>query len=130
MHLPISMDQCLRSILLAFLVSLSVQVNAAYLPVPIAIGSLNQNITTWTNGVVYNAMSGSPTLGGVPFTFQASATGMDVVWGTSISVFSTTSGTVYSNSVTLNTNLYGATKVYTLINTAWGTAGRTVGSVT
>lgn len=101
----------------------------SFFPVPIATGLLNQNITTWTGGGTYTPyMSGNQTFAGVPFTMQTSGTGMDVIWGTSTSVFSA-SGT-YTNTVTLNTNLYGAIKVHTLINSAWGTANSNVGSVT
>lgn len=107
------------------------QPTGTFFPVPIATGLLNQNITTWSGGGTYTPyMSGSQTLGGVPFTMQTSASGMDVVWGTSTSVFSVPGGAAYTNTATLNTNLYGATTVYTLINSAWGNAGSTVGSIT
>ncbi len=100
-----------------------------FFPVPIATGLLNQNITTWTGGGTYAPyMSGSQTFAGVPFTMQTSATGMDVIWGTSTSVFQASGS--YTNTAILNTNLYGAIKVHTLINSAWGTAGRNVGSIT
>ncbi len=106
-------------------------VAGTFFPVPIPTNLLNQNIISWTNGSVYSGrMTGSQTFGGVPFTMQTNASGNNVVWGTSTSVFSVSSGTTYSNTVTINTNLYGATKVYTLINSAWGTSGSNVGSLT
>jgi cytoskeletal protein CcmA (bactofilin family) len=109
----------------------SAPVTGTFFPVPIPTGVLNQNLTTWWTGDIYTPyMSGSQTFGGVPFTMQTSAAGMDVIWGTSIGVFSVPSGTTYTNTATLNTNLYGASTVYTLINSAWGTAGDTTGSVT
>lgn len=99
-----------------------------FFPVPIPTNLLNQDITTWSNGIVYSGyMTGGQTFSGVPFTMQTSPTGMNVVWGTSTPVFSAASG---NNTVQLDTNLYGATTVYTLINGAWGTAGETVGSLT
>jgi MSHA biogenesis protein MshQ len=104
-----------------------------FFPVPIPTDLLNQNITTWSGGGTYTSyMSGRQTLGGVPFEMQTNAaTGMDVVWGTGISVFDVPGGVAYTHTATLNTNLYGASTVYTLINSAWGATGNpVVGSIT
>jgi MSHA biogenesis protein MshQ len=122
----------LGGVLLAYFVQAQCFVaTGQFFTVPIPTNLLNQDITTWSNGSVYSGhMSGGQTFSGVPFAMKTSSTGMNVVWGTSISVFSTSGGTTYTNTVQLNTNLYGATKVYTLINGAWGSTGKTVGSVT
>jgi MSHA biogenesis protein MshQ len=109
----------------------SITAAGQFFPVPIPTNLLNQDITSWTGGSVYSGkLSGAQSFSGVPFSMQTSATGMNVVWGTSTPVFSTKSGTTYSNTVTLGTNLVSPTKVYALINTAWGSAGKTVGSMT
>lgn len=97
-----------------------------YFPVPVS--PLNEDITTWSNGSVYaGKFNGSQTLGGVPFELQTDADGDNVFWGTNLNL-STFSGSS-SLTLTLATNLYGATTVYTLINSAWGTAGSNVGSI-
>ncbi|MDD2800855.1 MAG: hypothetical protein PHE96_05295, partial [Methylococcales bacterium] len=98
-----------------------------YFPVPVA--PLNEDITTWSNGGVYaGKFNGTQTLGGVPFELQTDADGDNVFWGTNLDI-SNFSGSS-SLTLTLPTNLYGATTVYTLINSAWGTDGRNVGSIT
>lgn len=98
-----------------------------YFPVPVS--PLNEDITTWSNGSVYaGKFNGTQTLGGVPFELQTDADGDNVFWGTNLNL-SNFSGSS-SLTLTLATNLYGATTVYTLINSAWGTSGSNVGSIT
>ena len=99
----------------------------SYFPVPVS--PLNEDITTWNDGSLYaGKFNGTQTLGGVPFELQTDADGDNVFWGTDLNL-STFSGSS-SLTLTLATNLYGATTVYTLINSAWGTAGSNVGSIT
>ena len=98
-----------------------------YFPVPVS--PLNENIITWSNGSVYSGkFNGTQTLGGVPFELQTDADGDNVFWGTNLNL-SNFSGSS-SLTLTLPTNLYGATTVYTLINSAWGKSGSNVGSIT
>ncbi|MCQ8106081.1 hypothetical protein NP590_18370 [Methylomonas sp. SURF-2] len=99
----------------------------AYFPVPVS--PLNEDITKWSNGSVYaGKFNGSQTLGGIPFELQTDADGDNVFWGTNLNI-SNFSGSS-SLTLTLATNLFGATTVYTLINSAWGNAGSNVGSIT
>lgn len=98
-----------------------------YFPVPVS--PLNEDITTWSNGSVYaGKFNGTQTLGDVPFDLQTDADGDNVFWGTDLNI-SNFSGSS-SLTLTLATNLYGATTVYTLINSAWGHNGSNVGSIT
>jgi hypothetical protein len=100
-----------------------------YFPITIPLTSLNEDITTWSDGGVYSGkFIGNRTLGGTPFTLQTNASGYDAFWGSNLTPF--VLATNSSATLTLSTNLYGATKVYTLINSAWGQAGKTVGSLT
>ncbi|MDD2761883.1 MAG: hypothetical protein PHH11_16520, partial [Methylomonas sp.] len=96
---------------------------------PVSVSPLNEDITTWTNGSVYaGKFNGIQNLGGVPFNLQTDADGDNVFWGTELNL-KTYSGSS-SLTLTLAPHLYGATTVYTLINSAWGTAGSNVGSIT
>jgi hypothetical protein len=84
---------------------------------PIALPTLNTDIRTWTDGSAYDALfpTSSQTLGGVPFNFQADASGNTAFEG---------------GSLTIPVGVSGVTSVYTLINTAYGAYGANVGSVT
>jgi len=84
---------------------------------PVALPSLNTDIRTWTDGSAYDPLfpSSFEILGGVPFNFQADASGHTAFEG---------------GSLTIPVNVFGASSVYTLINTAWGAYGADVGSVT
>ena len=91
--------------------------------------SLNVNLTTWTNGSVYSGLfSGTQTLGGIPFALATNSSGYDVFWGSNLTP-STLSGNS-TGTLSLSTNNYGAITVYTLINSAWGTANQKTGSLT
>lgn len=99
----------------------------SYFPVPVS--PLNENITTWSNGSVYSGkFNGTQTLGGVPFELQTDADGDNVFWGTNLNLSNFRGSS--SLTLTLPTNLYGATTIYTLINSAWGKSGSNVGSMT
>jgi hypothetical protein len=98
----------------------------SYFPIPVS--PLNENITTWNAGSIYSGwFNGTHTLGGIPFQLQTDADGDNVFWGTDLNLANYVGPS--SLTLTLTTNLYGATEIYTLINTAWGSAGSNVGSV-
>jgi hypothetical protein len=97
-----------------------------YFPIP--VWPLNQNLTAWSDGSRYSAFNGLRMLGGVPFELQTDADGDNAFWGSNLTPW-TLSGSS-SLTLTLNTSLYGATKVYTLINSAWGSTNKNVGSIT
>jgi hypothetical protein len=61
---------------------------------------------------------GSVTLGGIPFNIRSNAAGFQAWNGYEAS--GKGAGTV---SITTSVNIYGATDVYTLINTYWGSSG-------
>jgi hypothetical protein len=64
------------------------------------------------------APTGSVTLGGVPFDLASNGSG-DQAWSAEVAA----NGGSSQVSVTVPIGLYGATTVYTLINTMWGAAG-------
>lgn len=100
-----------------------------YYPVPIPFDSLNEDITGWSNGSVYaGKFSGSQTLGGVPFTLQTDTSGHNTFWGSNLTPWTLRSSS--SGTLTLTTNLVGTSRVYALINSAWGSYGSNVGSIT
>jgi len=87
----------------------------------ISLPSLDTDIRSFNDGAAYSPLfpATSQTLGGVPFNFQA-----DVIGNTAFI------GGVGANSVTIPVNVFGVSSVYTLINTAFGSLGADVGSVT
>ena len=94
------------------------------------IPTLTTNLTTWSDGSAYTSLfpaapaTGTSTLtanlGGVPFALSTDSSGNDAFYYSG-------SG---ANSLTISTNVSGAATVYTLINTAYGSAGANVGQVT
>jgi len=96
-----------------------------------AIPTLTTNLTTWSDGSAYTSLfpsiplSGTNTLttalGGVPFALSTDLNGNNAFY------YNGSSG---SSTLTIPTNVAGATTVYTLINTAYGAAGADVGQVT
>jgi hypothetical protein len=80
-------------------------------------GNLNTNLTTWTDGSAYSGLfSGTQTLGGIPFALSTDGNGNNAVYN--------------PTSLTLSTNISDVTTVFTLINTAFGSYGSDVGSLT
>ena len=78
--------------------------------------TLNDDIRTWTGGSAYTSLfPSSQVFSGVPFSLQLSER-KNVFNGV--------------GSTTISVGVFGVTDVYTLINTAWGSAGKTVGSIT
>jgi hypothetical protein len=61
---------------------------------------------------------GSVTLGGIPFNIRSNAAGFQAWNG-----YDASKGGAGPVSITIPVNIYGATGVYTLINTYWGTPG-------
>jgi hypothetical protein len=111
-----------RAVTVAFILTIP-SVSAAATYTTVSLPTLNSDLTTWTNGYQYaNAglFPSSQTFAGVPFNLQQdSATGYNIY------------EVPYGNSnLPISTSVYGATNVYTLINTAWGSSGSTVGSIT
>ncbi|HAB17134.1 MAG TPA: hypothetical protein PLX89_25935 [Verrucomicrobiota bacterium] len=92
---------------------------------PLVLPTLTENILNWTDGAAYAPLypSSAPTLGGIPFSFQTDGRGNNIFYGGSL-------GAPVSADLHIPVGIYGATAVYTLINTAYGTSGSVVGSVT
>lgn len=85
------------------------------LPISGATDSLVADITQWSDGgAYYGLFPSSQTFGGVPFQLQTNDYGHNVLM-------------TWSD---VQVNVFGATNVYTLINTAWGSLGETVGDLT
>lgn len=89
---------------------------------PVVLPSLDTDIRTWSDGSAYNPLfpSSSQVFGGVPFNFQADANGNTAFEGVGNG----------GPSLTIPVNVFGVSSVYTLINTAFGSAGSDVGWVT
>lgn len=88
-----------------------------YIPVALPTDKLNANIGTWTNGLGYAGLFPSTqNWNGVPITLTKNASDNNV-FGAGAGVLD------------LSVNLFGADSVYTIINSAWGENGKTVGSV-
>ena len=88
---------------------------------PVTLPSLDTDIRTWSDGAAYNPLfPSSQVFAGVPFNFQADANGNTAFEGVGAG----------GPSLTIPVNVFGAASVYTLINTAFGSAGSDVGSVT
>ena len=85
---------------------------------PLTLPTLNTDITTWTDGGAYSGLfPSSQTFASVPFSLG----------------YTPNAGGVYYNpgvALTISANVYGATNVYTLINTAFGALGADVGYIT
>ena len=88
-----------------------------YTPVDLPLNEMGANIRNWSGGSVYNALypNSSQTLAGVPFQFASNANGNNVI----------SSGTHI-----IPVGIDDVRTVYTLINTAWGSPGALVGSLT
>jgi hypothetical protein len=89
---------------------------------PLTLPALTTDIRTWSQGYNYNGLFSGPgttttwTWNGVPFGLAEDSSG----------------NTAYYNpggSVTIPVGVYGVTNAYTLINTAYGSYGATVGTV-
>ena len=91
--------------------------------IPLALPELTEDIRTWTGGSNYNSLfSGLDSTtqwiwNGVPFDLAEDSSGNTIYYTTT------------ETSLTIPANVYGVTHAYTLINSAWGTAGVTVGKV-
>ncbi len=81
----------------------------------LTLPELNANIRTWASGSDYVPLfPGVQTFNGVPFTLAVDGSG----------------NTVFNaGTFEIAANVAGATTVYTLINSAWGSYGATVGSL-
>jgi hypothetical protein len=92
---------------------------------PLTLPALTEDIRTWTDGAAYNSLfpSSSQVLAGVPFNFQSDPNGNTVFYGGTL-------GAPVAASLAIPVNIFDATKVYMLINTAFGSPGSLVGSVT
>ena len=85
--------------------------------VSVALPTVNNDIRTYTDGSAYEPLypTSSQTLGGIPFQFQTVGNGNDVFIG---------------GTLTMPVSIGNAGTVYTLINTAFGSYGQNVGSIT
>ena len=89
----------------------------------LTLPTLNTDIRTYTDGGVYDPLFTGPVtphvLGSTPFDLQLSSSGNDAFIGGS-----------GGGAITIPVNVYGVDNVDTLINSGWGTAGVTTGSIT
>ncbi len=86
----------------------------------VSLPTVNTDLRTWTNGTAYSALfSGVQNLGGVPFALQLDAGGHNAfeAW-------------VGAGPLDITVGTFGVSTVYTLINSAMGTLGANVGSLT
>ena len=87
----------------------------------LTLPELNYNITGFTHGYAYDPLfPGDQTWNGVTFTLVEEPAAGCNIWLASLS---------NSGSLDIPVNVFGTTKVYTLINSAYGTYGATNGKV-
>jgi hypothetical protein len=85
---------------------------------------VNADLTTYFNGSVYPQNGGPITIGGIPFNLSTLASGHTGV----AQVFANPSDG--PQSFTIPVNLSGVGTAYTIVNSAFGTAGDTAGEIT
>jgi hypothetical protein len=108
--------------LLALSISVMPALGLAQTGYQVDISSLvNTDLTTYTNGGDYPQNGGPLTINGVPFVLATSGPNNDT------SIIQTTGSA--DDSYTIPVNLSGITTIYTLINSAYGACGTTVGEV-
>lgn len=82
---------------------------------PLTLPTLNADIKTWTGGSAYNAViPGTHTWNGVSFVMASDANGYNAF---------------IQGTLDIPVGIFGVTDAWTIINSAWGTLGRTNGSV-
>ena len=95
--------------------------------VPLPLPELTDDIRGdgWTSGWLYEVLfpSSDLLLGGVPFHFQADNVGNTIFFGGTLEA-------PEADTLVIPVGLRGVKTVYTLINSAYGAAGATIGSVT
>ena len=91
----------------------------------LTLPTLTSDIRTWTDGSAYNPLfpSSSPTFAGVPFQFQSDPNNNTIFFGGTLT-------DPAAGTLDIPVNQYGVGTVYTLINTAYGSLGADVGSIT
>jgi hypothetical protein len=88
----------------------------------LTLPTLNADIRTWTSGADYNPLVPStPTWNGVPFDLALDASGH--------TVFYNPMADQTQPVLQISVNVYGVTDAYTIINSAYGAYGATVGKV-
>lgn len=95
---------------------------------PLELPTLDADIRTWTDGAAYAPLyevGGTQELGGVPFIFPAIAPG---VAGNTI-FYGGALGATAPASLVIPVGVGGVTKVYALINTAYGAEGNIAGQM-
>ena len=91
--------------------------------IPLILPELTADIRTFSGGSNYNSLFSGPGTttdwiwNGVPFDLAEDSNGNTVYYSTT------------ATSLTIPANVYGVTQAYTLINSAWGTGGVSVGKV-
>jgi hypothetical protein len=89
----------------------------------LTLPTLNTDLRTWTDGSAYNSLfPSSQNFAGVPFNLQLS--------NSNNAFFGGTLAGPSSGILDIPVGIYGASNVYTLINTAYGTMNYNVGSIT
>ncbi len=102
--------------MLAFAISTAGAANAEHYTT-LTLRTMNADIRTMSDGNIYLSLfPSSQTFAGVPFSLQVDNAGNDVFAGV--------------GQLVINVGVFGVTDVYTLINTAYGTANANVGSIT
>lgn len=104
---------------------LGIVIGSLMLPVPVDAGRyvtailpvLNTDISTWTGGSIYNTLfPGRHTWNGVPFILE------NRLKYANAKVFA-------EGTLTIPVNVRGVAKVYSIINSAWGEFGATIGKI-
>lgn len=83
----------------------------------LALPTLTSNITTWSDGGAYAPLfpSSEQTFDGVPFKFASDAAGNNVF---------------INGTLTIDVGQYGVTRAYAIVDSAFGSQGATIGSLT
>lgn len=103
---------------IALVLGLCLSAQAGY--TELTLPDLNLDIRTLTDGATYNPLfPGDQTFNGVPFTLAEDADDDTAWWRSDAAVA----------SLDIPVNVFGVTKAYTIINTAWGSFGTTDGTV-
>jgi hypothetical protein len=114
--------QLIKATMLAFLLTCSDAIIAkATVYTTVSLPVLNSNLLAWTDGSAYSGLfPSSQAFTGVPFQLQN-----NIATGNNVYV-----APLGNSTLSIGTSVFGATDVYTLINTSWGQSGSIVGSLT
>ncbi|HUA21826.1 MAG TPA: hypothetical protein VMB25_23940 [Bryobacteraceae bacterium] len=112
------------SLAITLAISVSLVAIARADTVSVDLSSLvNSDLTTYTGGGSYPQHGGSITVGDIPFTLATIGPDSDTA------VLQTSTETGAGQIYALNVDVFGASTAYTLINSAFGECGTTVGQL-